>query len=604
MEEGDLFDPYNTFFNAGTINNNTGTISNVYGFTVPATNTVEDPGTFCTITFTAQSNTGTSTLHLYDLCVTDENGDCVTDISINDGNVTVIGNNPPEFSNEDPSDGSTDVPVSTSSLSVYISDPEGDDFDWSIETVPDVGSDSGSDENNGTKSCSVSGLDYSTTYTWYVNATDTGSGVTTSESYTFTTEKQNFPPEFSNENPADGSVDVSISLSSLSVYISDPEGDDFDWSIETVPDVGSDSGTNEGNGTKTCIISGLDYETTYTWYVNATDTGSGKTTKEWYTFTTESPPNYPPEFSNENPADGSTNVPVGLASISVYISDPEGDSFDWSIETVPDVGSSSGSGESNGTKTCTLSPLDYNKKYTWYVNATDPGSNLWTREKYTFTTEPEHKPDLHCDGDLRWTGVKAGATVHGNFTVANIGAPSSELDWEVVDWPEWGVWTFNPKEGENLKPEDGNVTVKVAVVAPKSKSKIFSDLNTFNNEYTGEVKIVNKEDSNDFCTINVYLKITTSKQSTSPLYLQILERIINRFPMLGRIVSLSPFLRTLLNEGFGPSIYDAYIQGMSNPKMKIVKPGQSLPKNVEVWTDSDCLFIDENTFEMEAHRWM
>jgi len=397
VTEGDLFDPYNTIFNPGSIDNVAGVISNVWGIIWESGSnpTVSDPGVFCTISFTAQSSTGTSVLGLDNVQATNATGEYTT-INVYNGSVTIQGNVPPVFSNENPSDGAMGVPISTSSLSVTIEDPEGDSFDWTIETSPNVGSSSGSGEGNGTKTCTISGLAYSTTYTWYVNATDTGgSGQTTSESYTFTTESvQNDPPAFSNENPPEGAIDVPITTSSLSVYISDPEGDSFDWSIETSPDVGSSGGSGEGNGTKSCSVSGLSYGTTYTWFVNASDLGgSGQTTSEVYTFTTESGVNDPPVFSNENPSDGAIDVLVSTSSLSVYISDPEGDSFDWTIETSPNIGSNSGTDESNDTKICSISSLNYGTTYTWYVNATDTGgSGQTTEEIYTFTTEEDTIP--------------------------------------------------------------------------------------------------------------------------------------------------------------------------------------------------------------------
>lgn len=106
----------------------------------------------------------------------------------------------------------------------------------------------------------------------------------------------NYPPMYSDEDPSDEAMGVSINTTLLSVYMYDIDGDTFDWSIGTSPNIGSGSGTGESNGTKTCIISGLEYGTTYTWYVNATDTsGSGETTAESYTFTTESLENFPPD---------------------------------------------------------------------------------------------------------------------------------------------------------------------------------------------------------------------------------------------------------------------------------------------------------------------
>jgi len=97
-------------------------------------------------------------------------------------------NNSPVLSNPSLGNLSTDVSISTSALSITIEDPEGDSFNWSIETSPNVGSNSGNNASNGSKSCSVSGLSYSTTYYWFVNATD---GISwTNESYSFTTESE------------------------------------------------------------------------------------------------------------------------------------------------------------------------------------------------------------------------------------------------------------------------------------------------------------------------------------------------------------------------------------------------------------------------------
>ena len=73
-------------------------------------------------------------------------------------------------------------------MSVTIEDPDGDSFNWTIETSPNVGSNSVNGANNGSKSCSISGLAYSTTYTWFVSATD-GKGWT-NESFTFTTKSE------------------------------------------------------------------------------------------------------------------------------------------------------------------------------------------------------------------------------------------------------------------------------------------------------------------------------------------------------------------------------------------------------------------------------
>jgi len=196
-------------------------------------------------------------------------------------------NNPPELSSENPVDQQTSVSVNTDTLSVTIEDIEGDSFNWTIETSPDIGSDNGTNENNGSKTCSVSNLQYSTLYSWYVNATD--GDLTVNSSFEFTTEENptNDSVAISSPSPANNSVNIDVTTSTLSVTIEDPEGDSFNWTIETSPDAGSnDNNFNENNGSKSCSISNLGFSTSYTWYVNATDSGSGNWTNNSFVFTT------------------------------------------------------------------------------------------------------------------------------------------------------------------------------------------------------------------------------------------------------------------------------------------------------------------------------
>jgi len=97
----------------------------------------------------------------------------------------------------------------------------------------------------------------------------------------------NKPPLVSGEYPLNGSTFVDVSFSQLSVSITDRESDLFNYTIETSPDVGNCSGFNEFNGTKTCNISSLSYNTFYTWFVNTSDCGSGLWANRSFMFTTE-----------------------------------------------------------------------------------------------------------------------------------------------------------------------------------------------------------------------------------------------------------------------------------------------------------------------------
>jgi len=116
-------------------------------------------------------------------------------------------------------------------------------------------------------------------------------------------------------------------------------------------------------------------------------------------------------------------------------------------------------------------------------------------------TSLEPVPDLDCEGDLAWVDIKPGATVTASFTVENIGDEGSLLNWEIDEHPDWGTWTFTPDSGTGLTPEDGAVTIEVEVVAPDEPET----------EITGEVKIVNMENTSDFCIIDIALVINKQK---------------------------------------------------------------------------------------------
>ena len=186
ITEGNIFNGYNTFFNNGTINNPAGTIVNIYGLII-GTGNVTNSGTFVTINFTAKelSLSGTSLLDIYDVGVTDETGYVST--ILHDGNVTVLMENTDlSISTPNPVNSSTDIPIETSSVSISINAI--DTFNYIIQTNPDIGNVSENNAGNGSKSCSISGLEYSTTYTWFVNATSDNSTVT--KYYMFTTEAE------------------------------------------------------------------------------------------------------------------------------------------------------------------------------------------------------------------------------------------------------------------------------------------------------------------------------------------------------------------------------------------------------------------------------
>ena len=138
-------------------------------------------------------------------------------------------------------------------------------------------------------------------------------------------------------------------------------------------------------------------------------------------------------------------------------------------------------------------------------------------------------PDLDCLGSLSWTGISPGAIVTGSFMVANVGEADSELSWEIESYPTWGTWTFVPSSGTGLTPGMGTLTVAVEVVAPNEQNK----------DFTGDVKVVNSEDSNDYDIIPVSLKTPVNKAlNINTLFLQFLEQHPHMFPILRHLLGL------------------------------------------------------------------
>jgi hypothetical protein len=89
-------------------------------------------------------------------------------------------------------------------------------------------------------------------------------------------------PIISSPSPSNGAVNVPVSLANLSFTLTDFQGDDMSYTVTTSPNIGAGLGDNVANGTYS--VSGLNYATTYTWTVSATDGQYWKI--ETFSFTT------------------------------------------------------------------------------------------------------------------------------------------------------------------------------------------------------------------------------------------------------------------------------------------------------------------------------
>lgn len=125
---------------------------------------------------------------------------------------------------------------------------------------------------------------------------------------------------------------------------------------------------------------------------------------------------------------------------------------------------------------------------------------------------------IYCEGNLHWEDKKAGSTVTGSFIVENIGEEGSLLNWKIDTSPTWGTWTFTPNNGTGLSAGE-SITITVSVVAPTDK----------NTEFTGKVKVVNLDNSSDFCEIDAYLKTPRAKTING---FNLLQRILQKYPSI------------------------------------------------------------------------
>ncbi len=95
----------------------------------------------------------------------------------------------------------------------------------------------------------------------------------------------NYLPDANSFSPYAGEEEITSDTTELSVYMYDAEGDSINYTIETQPDIGSQYNwsSEDSNGTKTCIVSGLADDTTYTWWVNMTDysASAANTSSKW-----------------------------------------------------------------------------------------------------------------------------------------------------------------------------------------------------------------------------------------------------------------------------------------------------------------------------------
>ncbi len=314
-------------------------------------------------------------------------------------------NSPPaEPTNPSPVDGAT-VPGTSQSLSVDVSDPDGDTMTVSFYDASDdseIGNNTG--VTNGTTSVTWSGLSPATTYQWYAVAQD-GDLSNTSVTWSFTTDDA-----YEENDNLSSAYNITSNDGSWLSFIDGPgiQADDdwyqiyafsgserlvanctFDHSqgdidLRLYNETGVELATSHSTTDNESIDRTVSSEGFY--YLELSYGNAGNSYDLWWDDLVVNDAPFQP--SNPSPADGSTGVSLD-PQLSVDVSDPDGDTldvtfYDASDNSIIDTASGVSSG---GTATGTWFGLNEGTTYEWYV-IVDDGGDTTQSTTWNFTTIP------------------------------------------------------------------------------------------------------------------------------------------------------------------------------------------------------------------------
>jgi len=379
-------------------------------------------------------------------------------------------NQPPNTPNSpNPADNATDISVDVD-LSWSGGDPDSDTvtYDMYFGTVSPppkkTGNQSGTTYDPGT-------MNHDTEYYWKIVAWDSNGATASGLLWNFTTKVNNPPDAPSGPDPSNNSTVIPVNAD-LSWTGGDPDPGDtvtYDVYFGTVsppPKVSSNlTDTTYDTGT-------MEYDTTYYWKIISWDDHNATNASPLWNFNTTSPLSNPPAFTNQSPANGQTDISVSLSVLHLTIQDFDGDTFNWTIITSPNVGNSSGFNANNGTKNCSIIvTLAYSTTYTWYVTAYD--GVYWTNKTYSFTTTsgggapPGPQPPAGPQNKIPVANTSAGEPYKGyvNSEILFDGSKSYDPDGNITKW----LWVFGDNTNGTektirhtyLKPGTYTVTLTV-----------------------------------------------------------------------------------------------------------------------------------------------
>jgi parallel beta-helix repeat protein len=285
-------------------------------------------------------------------------------------------------------------------------------------------------------------MDHDTTYYWKIVSWDSNDATAAGPVWNFTTEINNPPNASGSPDPSNNSDVVPVNAD-ISWTCSDPDGDTVKFDVYF--GTSNPPPKKASNQTDTTYDTGtMNSTTTYYWRIISWDNHNASNVSPLWNFNTTAPLSNPPVM-DPNPDNGTTGVSVSLSILRVTIEDYDGDSFNWTITTSPNIGSSSGTAENNGTKNCSLTvSLTYSKTYYWYVHAYD--GTYWTNKTYWFKTVSDSgggspgEPPVVILNKKPVAKVSADAPYQGliNTDIIFDGSGSDDPDGNITTW----FWTF------------------------------------------------------------------------------------------------------------------------------------------------------------------
>ena len=244
-----------------------------------------------------------------------------------------------------------------------------------------------------------------------------------------------------------GSYSNSTSWSVFSSSINGSYSNTTSWSTITSSINGSYSNTSVLSwNTVDNTINGSYTNTTIWATITSSINGSYNNDTGWSTISNtingsySNTTNYP-QMHHPNPTNNSNNQPITLTwNITIY--DNTGN-FDWNI-TCNNGQNNNATSDTNGSKTLTLTNLQYSTTYTIYVNTTN-GNTLWNNQTYYFTTTDQNfngDYNYHVDGNTIYVTPELGGAVDEyQWVIKGENNTYSETEW--IPSSETGTYPLN-----------------------------------------------------------------------------------------------------------------------------------------------------------------